>query len=743
MPNLAFHVKVLDQAIKQLGSDPLAAPLSSNRRFAVLGAMGPDLLRYRPVGKDLASTLAGLVGSNQNLMSLSDDQLQELMAKPMGGAYSVLFSALVLPVWPVLGRISDFLDKMDAIAAPNNEDANALQQAQSEAQSIQNDINSLQSLRPKLESLTQVIGQIVIQRPRIQLDPTSIPQDLLPSGMYQKFPSLWPMTDPSGNRLHEFLRWHRPGKFAKELHHRAQQSNNPKLQAYALGWLCHFASSVTAEPAVNNITGGPYRTHWWRNRLVGNFIDSWTYGYYQSSTPPTMNGDDPSPPYDQWPSICSANLQDEFNIAGLAGPQQPHDVPDAVKAMADGTVGALPELTAQDLTDVANLLLDTVNAVYPTTPPALPNDSLPPLTALPGFTLSNIKEAFAGAYAVYWFMTSGSGPLANNVIGPPPSTAPTPPSWVSSGSPPTSQQAYLDHDAVVCAIVLAIILALAILTGALLLGIIALIALMNTSVIDWVKVRDTLYWMRKMLVDAQNAIRDALVWAGMAYPPPLLLGMVDADGHTLPVTDLSPPNPAAPQNNVPATLGLPLCHTSLNEVSLASFPTQMDLRVTALVAGNTVAVPDVNFAVSPFLPPTQAKTSPTDREDDNLPASGPINQPVPAGRYPNYFVEVAPDATAPLIPLNAGILTKPRIFPSPALKAGVYVSCGSAVFNAVHLIKNSVAIATDTSFTLPNYNLDGDHGYGWLTWEPFHNFNPTLARPTPIYLAEIIVSQEQ
>jgi hypothetical protein len=701
MPNLAFHIKVLDQMRQGLPAN-VQAVLSNNPQFAVLGAMGPDLLRYRPVSRDLAAALAGLVRKNPvgKLTDLPSNLLQELFVKPFGGVYALLFNVLVVPTWPVLNTVRSTLDSMDLLA--QLETIDALDGIVSLALTLQPEINQLQNLQPTLTNLVEVIGQIITLRPRMELRETSQIDlnDLYPLGLLPKL-SEPPAIDPRGDRLHEFLRWHRTGDFARQLLVKA--GTDPRMQAYAYGWLCHVASSVTAEPLVNNITGGPYRTHWWRNRLVGNFVDSWTYGFYESNPRPTMNGDDPSPHYEDWPSLCSANLQDQFNIAGLAGAQA-GDVPDAVKAMADGTVSSLPGLTSSDLDAIANLLLNTVNVTYNSS--TQPVDST--VGAAAGFTSQHIKEAFVGAYAVYWFMTSGSGPLGNNEIGPPPAGATTPPSWISSGTLPSPQQAGLNTGVAACALILAILAIVAALFSLLLLAIIAFVALVTllaTSAIDWDQVRSNLYWIRKTLIDAENALRDALVWAGLAYPPPVLLGFVDTYGDTLPATDLTPPNqPMPPQFNVPATRGVPLCHTN-PQANSTNYPTQMDLRYKVNVPP-VVGLADANFTICPYLQPGADAASAVPLESDNqTPPQGGLINPVPTAPYvyPDYFVDVTQQ-------LNNGILT-----PISSTNISNYQLYGGAVSNAIVAIQDAIQ---NGGVNLPNYNLDGDRGYGWNTWKP-------------------------
>ena len=379
MPNLALHLEVLNQTIDKLiaDGDSRGALLKSNKKFAALGALGPDMLRYLPISQALSDALLKLAQNpNPQIASLPVDLLEELFLNPLGAAYAILFRMVVVPVWPVVNLIRQFLDQADSVAAA--EDKIGAVALISKAQDVMNQSSTLTSTAASaLPQLIPVIGQMVA----------------LPPWMEQTMAFPFAPADSRANRLSEFLRWHRTGVFARNLLKLA--GGDAKLKAFALGYVSHIATSATAEPFVNNITGGPYRTHWWRNRLVSNFVDSWTFGFFRTGA--SMAGDNPTPAYDQWKSLPNgANLQDEFNAGGLADGTG-NDVPDAVKAMAN--LLAVPDVLPANLAD---LIEKAVEQTYPAgTRPA-------------GFSAEIFKQAFVGAFAVYWFMTSGSGPMGDN-----------------------------------------------------------------------------------------------------------------------------------------------------------------------------------------------------------------------------------------------------------------------------------------------------------------------------------------
>jgi len=155
MPNLAFHREVLKKVIAKrvTQGDPLAIKLNNPANtklmeFAVLGAMGPDMLRYIPVSQKLVkfltqsippatsgklltpaeiTTLTTQIQNNMSNLATTDQALAfELYFNPIGAIYAVLFSGLVVPVWPILDKTTDFFNKLSVIVQNQDEIALAL-----------------------------------------------------------------------------------------------------------------------------------------------------------------------------------------------------------------------------------------------------------------------------------------------------------------------------------------------------------------------------------------------------------------------------------------------------------------------------------------------------------------------------------------------------------------------------------------------------------------------------------------
>lgn len=698
MPNLAFHIEVLNQVIEKRAAagDALAVKLKNPanaklKEFAVLGAMGPDMLQYMPVSKDLASFLSNFIPSAtsgtvltnaqiatataqiqtamSNLFTTDPTKAFELYFNPAGAIYSVLFNGLVIPVWPVLDKATDLFNLLSSLVADhsNVEVLENLPTILDQLPGVLDMSKGLKGLPSAIQLMQVVIGGILTLGPWMEMN--------------QGFPA---PADITLDRRYEYLRWHKTGEFANALQKNASSENQ---KAYVFGWLSHLSASVTAEPFINNIVGGPYRTHWWRNRLAGNFVDSWTFGFFEQSPNPTMTGDNPMPVYFDttagagWPALCNGgNLQDKFNVGGL-DKAAPDDVPAALKAVASGDLGTMPD---QFPTEINDLFMTTFNMVYPTDQPIVG-------LGVQAFDEDTLPKAYVGAYAVYWFMTSGRGALGSNVVGP--GTGQPEPDWIKNGTAPSSpSQAGVNVGAAICAFLLAIFGALLILGGDLPDGLAALGAALEQPIIDWDTVANELFWLRKTLIDAENQLQDALVMAGLAYPPPVMLGaQVNNMGvdSTLPATDLTPPfNPDV--SPVPNLTGIPLCKTnSLTGDGNATFgkaryPHQMDKT-------NTLgAFADLNFSVYPLQVPLEEPTA------DNL---------IAPNIYPNKILNG-------LGLKNGGMLT-----------AGPYPTSdkffGDAVSNADQVIGGDLA-------KLPNYNLDGDRGYGWHDWDPKVGSNPAV-----------------
>jgi hypothetical protein len=709
VPGYAFHFEVLKAANPSL--------LASQPEACGLGAMGPDIFRFLPPsqalvaalapGGDLsAANLALLQKAIANVSPLTPAELVqlellapkamplllEMWAKPIATTYAALLGPNGLDVattWPLLNKISQLLSTVNSIVQAQNELGLAGQIGNVEGMS--SSLSSLQALAGNLKNLITTLGFIPALGPWMEEPLFATLNQLDPS-----LPALPAQDDQAGCRLWEFLRWHYSGQFARNL---VDLAKTPSQRAFAQGWLCHVATSVSSEPFIANITGGPYRTHWWRNMLVRNYVDAWMFGF--AETPGSISGDTPTPAYASWNALTAANLQSTFNVAGaLSVPSPTSGVPAAVTALTSGDLSTILAALPSGLQEISDLFDQALAATYgPAELAQIGANSLPSVGA--AFTPGVLKSAYVGAFAVYWFMTSGTGPFNNNLLGMPPSGCGTsPPSWLTSGGSPSPSQAGLNTGGAVCAAVLIILALLDLFSGNLPGALAALAAAMAAPVVDWSTVACNLYWATNTLLTDENALRDTLVFLALAYPAPVLLGGTDVNGNTQPATDLSPdPNlqqaPSQPTGNVAPTQGVPL--TRSNSLRPGQdpdlYPAAMDTSVQSLA--------DLDWLVYPFppVPPTigapPGPSVPTE--------TAPTDDLLKAGNYADT-VFAAPVA-------NGGITAAGGSFPT------LDKTLGGAVANAKEALASPGKLA--------DFNLDADRGYGWLGWHPTSGSDPT------------------
>ncbi len=646
MPGPAFHFTVLKKTIDELiaDGDSRGKIMSDHSNYAYLGAFGPDLLMHNFIDdENLLQKIEKVLNGNEDPNTWPLDEKLSLHRNLLMLSYSSVFKKLQ-ELWPLLQEIHTFLDKMDGIAAA--EDTDALKNMQDEIDAIKNKMEPLKNTASSGSSVQDAFSQIIsLFRPNIQADSAT-------ASYIQTTEMTW--------RLWEFLRWRGSGRMARKMVGLAKQESGTKqeqLLAYAYGYMNHIATAVTCAPFINNIVGGPYRTHWWRKQYVRNYIDVWTWGRYNTAGA-KINGNEPSPAYQDWNNLCCiANLQDKIKM-----PSQLKGA-DAVSAVVKGEMpqNALPDF-------LANFLAKAVNESYSVMP-------LPPGV----FSAETFHNGYVGSFAVLWFMTSGQMPMCIEPLGAPPGDCTEPPSWVTSGgSPPSAgHDEFVDTGKTASAAVLAILALLAFLTGQWVAGLAAvagIIGLAASGFVKWDELRCHLYWLRYNLYEKENAIREGLIWATMAYPMTRELGTIGADGKTLPATDTS---------------GNALCRTRES----SKYPLRMDFSSSIL--------PDLFFARYP---------------QSGLEEPATTDWPQP-GDYPDVAVDGA--AWVPSSD-DMTINDYSTNFPAKKVVGGSTSFFGNAVLNTKAVIKKDAQGLVD-------YNLDADRGYGWMEWK--HKFGTFPSDP--------------
>jgi hypothetical protein len=302
----------------------------------------------------------------------------------------------------------------------------------------------------------------------------------------------------------------------------------------------------------------------------------------------------------------------------------------------------------------------------------------------PLFTESRLQTGYVMTWLVLWFQTSGDVVGCNVPPSPnPPDTCGDnrgPPNWIdptklnpadcadpndqTTCRPFQPQEPTPKHDPsvgeVICGIILTVAGVVATFLGGALVGIPAIIggiALMvdGETELNWDEVDCQLYWLDVYMFNALSALHKLTVLAGVQHPNPADLSQM--------------------QETLTFGAGLPISYPS---------------------AGAMVKSAGLEKLLIPWpcglLDWTQYP---------NGTAETPIARVWPfAGWWPNAVID--DEGTNPP---NADITKEPASY-----DAGVQGSFGPSVQAALRLILNPPT-------SLPDWNLDGDRGLGWLTWE--------------------------
>ncbi len=502
MVGLATRLVIADRARDSLPATQRAA-IDAHPQWFALGALGPALGDFFP------SEPAAMLGSAGRTPYWG--VWREVLKIAVGDTASGLPGAA-----PVLRSLRGLLDQVSAAVAA--EDKSALQaivdggavavldQASADLTVILQQFSD----PSRLLLLGQLMGSA--SRPRIN-DPLNSPP-----------PRVWTGRD--------VLHWRRTGAFTRALRERAEASGDPRLVAYSRGWQVAYAGLTAGSGFVNSAVGSCYRTHWWRHRWVGNFVDTWTWGFYGAAA--TMSGDTPSPPFADWPALCDARLHERVDVTSGG-------VDHEAIARAMAADEPLPELLP---TEFVTYWTEAFHDVYG-------SEAFP-------LTRAALQKAYAALSTVLWFQTSGDVVGCNPVPGPPPGDCGSggAPDWIdptqinpATGEPflpaPPSPQGDPDVAEIVSGVILALLgLGAAALGGWLvgagaLVGGIALIVDGATEP-DWDDLRCDVHWLRVYLFNGLTALHNLTVLGGVQHPYPRDLAVdqlvLSFGGASLPYT---------------------------------------------------------------------------------------------------------------------------------------------------------------------------------------------------------------
>jgi hypothetical protein len=645
MPGIATQFQILELTIKQLevSGDPkleaIASAMTSEPAYAHLGVIGPVLADFLPSGpaKDPQDDPNPFAFVWKNIFGVLGGDVDRFPGSGPGLHHA-------------LARLRLILDTMDQIAA--NEDCDKLTQIRdgtfpdfklNEIDETAKDFAKLVGdLDPSTSpTISRIVNAIMTGlRPKVD---TANPTDPVPP------PETW--------HAREFMHWKGPDRFIASLLDKAtnMEKKDPRLLAYAYGYVTGYAGLVCGAPFINSCVGGPARTQWWRQRFTKNFVDSWVHGFY-SQTPRPVPSDTPVPPYPEWPDLCAADLQ--LKIAPLGPDQAPMDpalLLLLVKQNKDFPPGVLPQ-------DFAELWFDAFQKAYPGPHP-------------PGITADDLNAAYHMTWLMLWFQTSGEiiGCKLDKPVEPPDGCGLDPteldPFKPAPGGgpslPPTFDKDLEDDDAEVCGILLAILGGVLLLFGGAAGGAVAIAGAAATldcsNVVHWEKLRCQLFWYRTYIFNGLKGMNELLALAALGYPYTDMLAEDEIVSQVL--------------LSVPFESGRNLVKSRGTDQAFPSKP--WDGSLFTFNQRPTSAIPGFE------QPSTEAYRTIA---------------------YPSFFID---DDVAN--PLSNGDVKTAGAFPFRT-KGGRPVQFGNAVANAVDLFK---VLGSD----LPSWNLDGDRSLAHLTWE--------------------------
>jgi hypothetical protein len=237
MPGWYIHMDVARKALGNLAENPGAAPIfgangpsaadisgiaKSNPAYAALGAIGPDIFFLLPDFKPpVGSMLFGAANTIREIYTWWDDNFLGPWEDQIG---------------PIADNLSDEVDAVTGGLA-----------------------SQLSGLLSRAFSFLMDTALVMIVR---QYDVFSFLGSGVPSG-YDEQAFFWS----------DMLHYRKTYEFAAHLWKKANDANDDRFRAFALGWMSHLATDVAGHCFVNEKSGGPYRLHWQRHHLVENHMD--------------------------------------------------------------------------------------------------------------------------------------------------------------------------------------------------------------------------------------------------------------------------------------------------------------------------------------------------------------------------------------------------------------------------------------------------------------------------------------
>lgn len=228
MPSYGIHLIILDEAETKLrtsGHAGAADILAQHPDHAALGAMGPDLYFFAPDMAPFVKTFVDFIFDVYEVLEPFIDFYDDYIA-PIESAISTGVDWLTGGLWDSVKK-----------------------------------------------TITMIEGDVMALMTKLMITNIDLFQYFEPNMNKGKLEEDWFWIEMGHGR--------RTGQFGRNLLDLA--GGDDELKAYGYGYLTHIIGDVVGHPFVNQITGGPFRTHWHRHHLVENYMDVWAWDDYKGA----------------------------------------------------------------------------------------------------------------------------------------------------------------------------------------------------------------------------------------------------------------------------------------------------------------------------------------------------------------------------------------------------------------------------------------------------------------------------
>lgn len=246
MPKYATHMLVMDKATEKLLKSQFAdaAALKNRRDIAVIGAVGPDLF-FWATDYELCKVLKDIFDAWDYIVGIYNDTIGKIvkvieeMEEAVEGAIEKVLPHTVEMIEALINECRETADLFKKVIS--------------------------QGALAALLGIDDLIGNMAD----------------IPTATHKIFdmfkPPLQDGKDETKWYWFDMLHYRYTGLFLKNL---IENARTEAQKAYAYGYATHIATDLIGHGYVNQIVGGPYRTHVQRHSLVEYFIDAWVFREY-------------------------------------------------------------------------------------------------------------------------------------------------------------------------------------------------------------------------------------------------------------------------------------------------------------------------------------------------------------------------------------------------------------------------------------------------------------------------------